>query len=342
MAFFLSTSDPGSPANQWGGASGAAAQINAALQTTLNQNKGFVNAFRNGSFASAQRPGVSVGAGNSLYTLDGWIVAPTGAAVPVAQDTATAAPFTGLKLSCASGITACALGQRISSEIMQGLLPLGGTPAPCTAQFLIYNNTSASITPQLQAGYASAKNNFGTVTSDLAAINLQPIAAGTSAVVALAWTPNANAANGYYVQLLLGGGLNHASGSVTVFAADCRSTPQATAGLVSAPPIPELRGYPEEMARNQAYYLDPAAGSGAAAYALRSYAAASGVKTLGVITFPPMRATPTAGATSSVSYTNCSLLTITPLSPNAFEVAVTVAAAGEVYVQFACPMIAEL
>jgi hypothetical protein len=323
MSIFLSTSDPGGAAAAMGGSGGIASLINAAVLATLNQSRGFVNALRNGAFSVAQRGASgSVSAAASVYTLDGWIVAPTGAALGWAQDTATNAPYTGLKLSAATGITAASLIQRVSSEAMQQTQPASlASPWPLTAQFLIVNNTSASITPKIAAGYASAKNNFATVTADLAATSLQAVAAGASVVVSYTWTPNANCANGYQISLQFGAGLNASSGSVSVFAADLRATPQGTTGLNSNPPVPELRDLADESSRCQGYYFDAAAGGSTAAWFVSGdgLGGVAGAYRLPSIPIPPMLGAPTLTARNQ-SYTNASALALSALSPASVNV----------------------
>ena len=88
---------------------------------------------------------------------------------------------------------------------------------------------------------------------DLAATSLQSIANGTLGVVAYTFTPNANLANGYQVQLQLGGALNGSSGYVDISQADIRVTAGLSTGLNNSPPTPELRPISAEMPFCQRY-----------------------------------------------------------------------------------------
>ncbi|WP_127078331.1 hypothetical protein [Rhodomicrobium lacus] len=214
-----------------------------------------LNKFRNGSFAIAQRgTSGSVAAGATAYTLDGWQIAATGAAAAWSQVWNTGLAGSSLQINCASGLTACTLQQRIESYLSAALLTYALAAQPVTVQFAVYNGTSAAITPKIATGYASTRDNFGTVTADLAATNLQPIAAGATGVVSYTFVPNGNIANGLQIQLQFGAALNAASGYVRVGRADVRATPGIAAGLNGAPPLPEILDPSTEVQLARRYY----------------------------------------------------------------------------------------
>jgi hypothetical protein len=216
---------------------------------------GGLNKFRNGAFDVAQRgTSSSVSAGTSAYTLDGWIVSATGAAAAWAQQYGSGTYGNPLVLSAASGLTAVSVMQRIESVVATQLLA-GLAIQPITVQFQIYNGTSAPITPTLSTGYAASRDNFSSVTADLAATNLQTIAAGASGVVAYTFTPSLYVLYGYQIALNFGGALNASSGAVYISRADVRATPGLATGLNNSPPPPEMRPIGAELALCQRYFV---------------------------------------------------------------------------------------
>jgi hypothetical protein len=287
---------------------------NFAANLAANSAGGLINKFRNGTFDVASR-GTSgtVSSGTTAYSLDGWMIAATGAAAAWSQQFGANIAGNAERISCATGLTACTLQQRIESIYAAEMLTVAKAGQPVTVQWAIYNNSGASITPQVAAGYASARDNFGTVTSDLAATNLQTIANGALGVVSYTFTPNANMANGYQVQLLLGGGLNHATGYVDIGQADFRVTPGLSTGQSNAPPPPELRPYHEEFVFCQRYL--PAIGIGAGIWGNQTYLA-PGCCSVGALTAfgqyaVPPRIAPTgltqSGSNTTLSFGSASL-----------------------------------
>lgn len=226
------------------------------LLTTTTQLGADINKFRNPGMDVAQRgTSGSVASGSTAYSLDGWMIVATGATASWSQQYNQNLSGNALRINCATSLTACTLKQRIESDIAADLLTASKSGQPVLVQFTIYNNTGATITPQIAAGYASARDNFATVTSDLAATNLQSIANATSGTVAYIFTPNANSANGYEVQLEFGGALNAATGYVDISFADIRVADlPASTGLVSNPPPPVQRGIGSEILLCQRYF----------------------------------------------------------------------------------------
>ena len=156
------------------------ASTNVATTAFLGQNLpgGLISKFYNGTFDVAQGgTSGSVAAAATAYTLDGWQISATGAAAAWSQIWNTNLAGNSLRVAAASGLTAATLQQRIESYFAAQLLTAAAAAQPITVQFAIYNGMSAPITPTLSAGYASARDNFATVTSDLAATSVQTIAA---------------------------------------------------------------------------------------------------------------------------------------------------------------------
>ncbi|WP_127076142.1 hypothetical protein [Rhodomicrobium lacus] len=256
--------------------------------------RGFVNAFRNGGFTVAQRgTSGSVAAGATAYTLDGWQISAGGAAAAWSQVWNTGIAGASLRINRASGLTACTLQQRIESYLSAQLLTHALAVQPVTVQVAVYNGTSAAITPKIATGYASARDNFGTVTANLPPTNLQTIPAGASGIVSYTFVPNVNIANGLQIQLQFGSALNAASGYVQIGRADIRATPGIAVGINSAPPPPETRDPATEKTLAARYY------STVPANLLSNGAAPFGGC---VVTVPiQMRAAPTALSVASTS-----------------------------------------
>jgi hypothetical protein len=220
---------------------------NSAAQVQLLEgNFSGARILRNNAFRVNQQLGASgsVSAGTTAYTLDGWQISATGATAAWSQQYNANLAGYALRISCASGLTACTLQQRIESYFASALmLGYAKTLQPVTVQFAIYNNSGASITPKIAAGYASAQDNFGTVTADLAATDMQTVANGSSGIVSYTFTPGITAAqlgNGYQIQLQFGGALNSGAGYVDVGFAGANVTAGLATGLNSSPPPVDL------------------------------------------------------------------------------------------------------
>ena len=216
---------------------------------------GYINCFRNPFMEVAQRgTTASVTAGTGSYSLDGWGVNPTGANVTWQQagsiTSGTVYAPNSLGLLGASGLSACTIYQRIESS---WTAQFAGKRV--TIQFSIQNQTGAPLTPVLGTYYpAVSADNYGSVTTDLGATNLQAIASGATATVAYTFDTNFLAARGYGIDLRFGNQLNGAGKNVFISAADIRYTPDTTTGLNSAPPRPEYRPLAPELSLCQRYY----------------------------------------------------------------------------------------
>jgi hypothetical protein len=237
------------------GATGAAGAPGGGSVTTIIIMAAHVNKFRNGTFGVAQRGlSGSAPAGAANYTLDGWLIQPTGAAAAWSQVYHNFISGNSLRINRATGLTACNLRHRIESTIATEFLLANGGPQPVTVQFAIYNATGASITPQISTSYPTARDNFASMTADIAPTNLQAIANNTLGVVAYTFSP-ASCALGYEVILSFGGALNGASGFVQIGRADVRPSPGIAVGLNAAPEPPELRAAATELMECQRYFF---------------------------------------------------------------------------------------
>lgn len=308
----------------------AIANINASMAG------GFVNKFRNPGFDHWQR-GSSVNAAVGAYTADGWILGFGGAAGPLTVSrqvlaaggaSAGVAGASGLNVIGAAGITACNLVQRIESFLSAQLTP----GQPITVSYWIGPNIP--ITPQLQIAHPTALDNFAAVTVDVGPVALQPCSANTWTRVAYTFTlPVGVQQSGLSVWLMLGA---IGTASVTVAAADIRTTPGVAVGLNANPPPPELRPVSVELVLCHRYLVNmlcTANGYGTAGLAI----------TCPENRFPgPMRATPGSLTPSSITYANSSALNLAPLGGQGVNASITVTATGNAYATFSLLASAEL
>ena len=309
--------------------------INLVAPSTL-QSSGFINKLRDPTFVSW--PNGTTGtiatapSGSSYIAANGWAVGATGAAGVWAQVAGSghySAPFVGLyyvlKLTGAASNTDLWAAQRIGGS--DGAALAGQT---ATVQFVVYNSTGTSLTPQVSTCYASAFNNFGTCTADLAATNLQPCANATWCIEAYTFSVSANASFGYQVKFDFGAQAANTQ-YVLIGAPDLRATPGVAGGLNAAPPAPELPGTAIELARDCQYYWTdydngtaPGTNTGAYFSLPGSFTGPSGGTQVNAISFGcRMRIAPTvtyydfAGNASKVSQINNSATETDNLTPTA-------------------------
>jgi len=144
------------------------------LNTTANGN-----VIINGNFDIWQRwvaTSINVSAGTTAYTADRWFLSPIGATMGAVRTTnirsgSTARYVYEITPNGVGGST-CRLGQRIEAA---NVPKLRGT---VTFSAWIFNNTGATITPNLLIGTPSAADNFTTVTN-LLTQSLQSCATST-------------------------------------------------------------------------------------------------------------------------------------------------------------------
>lgn len=287
--------------------------INAQLADVQNlsgASSGYLNKFRNGTFAIAQRGtsgelDFSVSS-QSQISLDGWYVSgvvsggpPIGARIPWSQVYNSNFNGYGISLNGSShtpgslSITS-SLFQRIEGSVAAQLLGSSiSSPSAVTVQFIIYNNTGASITPTLTTSFATALDNWSASTTDVGPVNMQVCPNGVVTVVSYTFTPSASASNGYQISISPGVIPNSNSANVVVGIADIRVTPGLPVGLNNSPPVPEQRSIHDELEFCQRYFFVPPSGWG---YLVHTNMFSTGSVVMSAMTqFPvTMRAVPAA------------------------------------------------
>ena len=208
-----------------------------------------------GSVAATASGTVAAGA---ACTLDGWQIGCTGNSTTWQQEYNVNLSGNALRVYGSSGLNICTVQQRIESYIAAELLKGPTGTQAVTIQFAVFNKSGATLTAQIATDYATAQDNFTSVTNDLAATNLQAIANNTSAIVAYTYTPSANIANGLQVRLLLGNALTSGTGFggsvyVDISQASISSTPGVATGQNSSPPTAAMRPIGEELLLCQRY-----------------------------------------------------------------------------------------
>lgn len=185
---------------------------------------------------------------NYGYTADGWIVTQAGAAFTCAQDTGNGGPLFSLKCVGGASNTDTTFKQRIESYVAA---PLAGQTV--TVQFRYKQSSGSTVTPKISSGYASATDNFATVTSDLAATSLTACATATWCTESYTFTVSASAMQGYQILFDCSTALTSAQ-ACWITAADIRVTPGVATGINANPPPPELRPVVSEMSFSKRYY----------------------------------------------------------------------------------------
>jgi len=209
------------------------------------------NLFRNAGFAIAQR-GTSgtIAAGQSGYTLDGWIVGATGNSVTWGNSSSHVANTTLVLEPGSWTRTDCFIKQRIESSVIQPVPP----NTYFTVQAAIWNNSGSSFTPKLTVNYPTSADNYGAVTNYINAVNLQPCPSGQVTIVAYTFAMDFNLYKGMEVIFDFGNAVSSSDG-IEFGQADISTTPfLQTTGLQSNPPEPQIRPIGIELPNCQRYF----------------------------------------------------------------------------------------
>lgn len=228
--------------------------IAAQAPTPASPGQGFVNKFRNPGMEVAQRgPGSFTVTTAGAYTLDGWIVVPTGASCAAQQGgVGNSGPGTtnlALLLTGATSVTDILVKQRIESS---DAAPLSGQQV--TASIWVFNSTGSTITPTLTVKRPTGGNDNwgGSITTDVNAVSFASVLA--SAWTHIAYTFAASTSSGAGLEITFDFGNNFSTNGKQVYLTcpDIRLTPGVATGI-SNPPTPEVRPYAIELLWCQRY-----------------------------------------------------------------------------------------
>lgn len=326
----------GGPLYTWDGVKWIASASAVAADTYTS----FINKLRNGTFDVWQRPFPISATVGGVYTADGWVVAPSGAAVSVtriANGRPSPSTLYALSITGATSVTAVTALQRIEGSIAQQM-----AGQRITFQAWIFNNTGGTITPTLTTQVAGSLDNFSSPTTDINNVSLQPCLNGVWTRVAYTSGISGNAGLGYLVALNFGNNFSTSAKSVAIAEADVRVVAAATPiGINASPPTAEMRPIAIEQMLCERHFRW-------LGFNHNWVATAGGFGNNIDIYFPTMRATPTIGANvadPNTTQTAANQSTngwgnITPYSASPYTVAV---AAGNVtLLGYRAPASAEL
>jgi hypothetical protein len=184
--------------------SNGTAFVSAALTVSSPADGYMRNRIHNGAMQIYQRS-IQTVTTTGGYTLDRWLVTPTGASVTVSQSTAS--PPNGqqyyLSVAAAASVSNCNVAQRVESKDCADML--NGTTV--TVSGYIYQNTGSSVataTINLLAA-TSADSTYTTVAATAYAI--PSIATGTWTAFTNTFTLTSSCINGVELRFSLGGAL---------------------------------------------------------------------------------------------------------------------------------------
>lgn len=206
---------------------------------------GYINKFRNGTFGVWQRGTSSISVTTAgLYACDGWAVVPVGATVTAnrqANSRTGALTEYGLQIVGAASVTDVLVRQKIEG---QDAAALEGQSV--TFQMQVNNGTGGSITPTITVKHANAFDNFGAMTTDVNAQNLQQCANGAWTQISYTFTASASAGNGLEVTVDFGNNFSSNAKSVILAEADIR--------VGSTVQTPEMRSLQAEIDQCHRHY----------------------------------------------------------------------------------------
>ncbi len=182
------------------------------------------------------------------YTADGCIVVPTGASVTAQQVSGRGPTVYSLKVAGAPSVTDVIVKQRIESYVAA---PLTGQTV--TVQARVFNNTGATITPNVTVKHAGAQDNWTSPTTDVSATPLQSCANAAWTQIAYTFTASSSSSAGLEISFDFGNNFGASANSIQITEIDIRVTPGVATGVNGAPPTPELRPIGSELALCQRY-----------------------------------------------------------------------------------------
>jgi hypothetical protein len=225
------------------------------------------NVIRNGQLAVWQRgiTNLPTSISQPLYTADGWQTLPFGSPAACYRDFGLRRELGGggglYSLQCvgAAGNTGLLNFQRIESY---DAAHLAGQMV--TLEFSYLQTSGGTATPQVTTCYPSSQDTFGGTagstcafstytTEDLAPTNLVPCANNVVCTEAVSFKVNANAINGYQVDIDCRTPLPTSSNKCWISDIDLRTTPGVVAGINTLPHVQQFPSVAEEITRAQRY-----------------------------------------------------------------------------------------
>ncbi len=105
----------------------------------------------------------------------------------------------------------------------------------------MFNNTGATITPNLTVKHAGTQDNWTSPTTDVSATPLQSCANAAWTQIAYTFTASSSSSAGLEISFDFGNNFGASANSIQITEIDIRVTPGIATGLNGAPPVPELR-----------------------------------------------------------------------------------------------------
>lgn len=228
-----------------------------AAQARVNINAapaGYVNKLRNSSLTSwFHGSGSLTVTTGAAWGAEGIYIVPTGASVTASQQANSVTnprslwcqrivgntSVTGLttRFTIASEDAAALAGQRVCFQIP------------------VKNSTGGTINPTITVKHPSAADNYTSSTTDVSAQALGSLTTGSDTVFAYAWDAPAGSNLGISITVDWGNNFSTNGKFIEIGGGfDCRAYPAPATGVVTNPPIPEVRDAQSDIAWNQRFF----------------------------------------------------------------------------------------
>jgi len=251
------------------------------------------NPFTNPACSIAQRgPGPITVPTAGSYTLDGWLVVPSGAGVTALQSGSIGIALNSLQIKGATSNTDVQIIRRIESF---DAAPFNGEQV--TLQFKLENNTGSSLTPNIVVKTPTGQDVFTTLASAQYSGNTQACLNGTTTQCAVSF-PITSSVNGLQIAIDVGA-LTSSSQTLQISEIDLQISPNTPTGLVSTPGLPRIPLIGYDLRACQRYLFSSYGGNVAPGTATRAglisggFTGSASTNWFGNgFSFPTMRAVP--------------------------------------------------